>query len=72
MGMFKQRVRVFNSKKPELSFEEEFWVDSGALYFFRAGGLYRAYWGGAFRHTAADFRGWKAGKPTVGFLRFLD
>jgi len=32
--MFKQRVRVFNSKKPELSFEEEFWVDSGALYSF--------------------------------------
>ena len=32
--MFKQRVRVFNSKKAELSFEEEFWVDSGALYSF--------------------------------------
>lgn len=34
MGMFKQRVRVSNSKNPELSFEEEFWVDSGALYSF--------------------------------------
>jgi predicted aspartyl protease len=34
MGMFQQRVRVFNSKKPELSFEEEFWVDSGAVYSF--------------------------------------
>lgn len=32
--MFQQRVRVFNSKKPELSFEEEFWVDSGAVYSF--------------------------------------
>jgi hypothetical protein len=34
MGMFQQRVRVLNSKKPELSFEEEFWVDSGAVYSF--------------------------------------
>jgi hypothetical protein len=32
--MFKQRVRVSNSKNPELSFEEEFWVDSGALCSF--------------------------------------
>jgi len=32
--MFKQKARVFNSKKPELSFEEELWVDSGALYSF--------------------------------------
>ena len=32
MGMLKKRVRVSNSRKPELSFEEEFWVDTGALY----------------------------------------
>ncbi|MCY3018013.1 MAG: retroviral-like aspartic protease family protein [Planctomycetota bacterium] len=34
MGMFKKKARVANSKKPELSFEEEFWVDTGALYSF--------------------------------------
>ena len=34
MGMFKKRVTVSNSKKPELSFVEEFWVDTGALYSF--------------------------------------
>ena len=34
MGMLKKRVRVSNSKKPELCFEEEFWVDTGALYSF--------------------------------------
>ncbi len=34
MGMFKKRVKVSNSKKPELSFEEEFWIDTGALYSF--------------------------------------
>lgn len=34
MGMFKKRVRVSNSKKPELFFEEEFWIDTGALYSF--------------------------------------
>ena len=34
MGMIKKRVRVSNSKKPELSFEEEFWTDTGALYSF--------------------------------------
>ena len=34
MGMFKKKVRVSNSKKPEMFFEEEFWVDTGALYSF--------------------------------------
>jgi len=34
MGMFKKRVKVSNIKKPESVFEEEFWVDSGALYSF--------------------------------------
>jgi predicted aspartyl protease len=32
VGMLKKKVRVSNSKKPELFFEEEFWVDTGALY----------------------------------------
>ena len=32
MGMLKKKVRVANSKKPELFFDEEFWVDTGALY----------------------------------------
>ncbi|MHC4443553.1 MAG: hypothetical protein ACYTBZ_22255 [Planctomycetota bacterium] len=34
MGMFKKKVKVSNIKKPELSFEEEFWIDTGALYSF--------------------------------------
>ena len=34
MGMFKKKVKVSNIRKPELSFEEEFWVDTGALYSF--------------------------------------
>ena len=34
MGLLKKRVRLSNSKKPELFFEEEFWVDTGALYSF--------------------------------------
>lgn len=34
MGMFKKKVKVSNSKKPEQYFEEEFWVDTGALYSF--------------------------------------
>jgi predicted aspartyl protease len=34
MGMFKKRVKVSNIKRPELSFEEDFWVDTGALYSF--------------------------------------
>ncbi|MBI3195237.1 MAG: hypothetical protein HYZ34_12350 [Ignavibacteriae bacterium] len=32
--MFKKRVRVSNSSKQEEFFEEEFWVDTGALYSF--------------------------------------
>ncbi len=34
MGMFKKKVKVSNIRKPELSFEEEFWIDTGALYSF--------------------------------------
>lgn len=34
MGMFKKKVRVSNIKKPELFFEEEFWIDTGAIYSF--------------------------------------
>ena len=34
MGMFKKRAKVSNSKRPELFFEEEFWIDTGALYSF--------------------------------------
>lgn len=34
MGMFKKKVRVSNSKDPNQFFEEEFWVDTGALYSF--------------------------------------
>ena len=34
MGMMKKRVKVCNSKAPERSFEEQFWVDTGALYSF--------------------------------------
>ena len=34
MGMFKKKVRVSNSKEPDRCFEEEFWVDAGALYSF--------------------------------------
>ena len=34
MGLLKKRVRLSNSKNPELFFEEEFWVDTGALYSF--------------------------------------
>ena len=34
MGMFKQTVRVSNSKEPNRFFKEEFWVDTGALYSF--------------------------------------
>ena len=34
MGMFKKRVKVSNSKDPTQFFEEEFWVDTGALYSF--------------------------------------
>ena len=34
MGMFKKKVKVSNSKDPDRFFEEEFWVDTGALYSF--------------------------------------
>jgi len=34
MGMFKKKVRVSNINNPEQFFEEEFWVDTGALYSF--------------------------------------
>jgi predicted aspartyl protease len=34
VGIFKKKVRVANSKKPELFFDEEFWVDTGAIYSF--------------------------------------
>ncbi len=34
MGLFKKKVRVANSKSPDRFFEEEFWVDTGALYSF--------------------------------------
>lgn len=34
MGMFKKKVRVSNSRNPARFFEEEFWVDTGALYSF--------------------------------------
>lgn len=34
MGMLKKKARISNSKKPELFFEEEFWIDTGALYSF--------------------------------------
>jgi len=34
MGMFKKKVRVSNSKDHSQFFEEEFWVDTGALYSF--------------------------------------
>jgi predicted aspartyl protease len=34
MGMFKQTVRVSNSKEPDRFFKAEFWVDTGALYSF--------------------------------------
>jgi len=34
MGMFKKKVRVSNTKNPNQFFEEDFWVDSGALYSF--------------------------------------
>ena len=34
MGMFKKRIKVSNSRDPKQFFEEEFWVDTGALYSF--------------------------------------
>ncbi|MBI3735978.1 hypothetical protein HY256_05650 [Candidatus Sumerlaeota bacterium] len=32
--MFKKKIRISNSKDPSRPFEEEFWVDTGALYSF--------------------------------------
>lgn len=37
MGMFQVRVRVSNPADPARSFEELFWVDTGALYSFVPG-----------------------------------
>lgn len=34
MGMFKVHVKVANPEKPHFSFEEDFWVDTGAMYSF--------------------------------------
>ncbi len=34
MGMFQVRVKVANPADPERFFEEDFWVDTGALYSF--------------------------------------
>ncbi len=34
MGMFQVRVRVANPAQPQRCFEEQFWVDTGALYTF--------------------------------------
>lgn len=34
MGMFQVRVRVSNPGDPAKSFEEAFWVDTGAIYTF--------------------------------------
>ena len=34
MGMFTKKVTVSNAKDPELKFEHDFWIDTGALYSF--------------------------------------
>ena len=34
MGMFKVHVKVANPANPDLFFEEDFWVDTGAMYSF--------------------------------------
>lgn len=34
MGMFKKKVKISNSKDPARFFENEFWIDTGALYSF--------------------------------------
>lgn len=34
MGMFKVNVKVSNIKDQSLSFDKDFWVDTGALYSF--------------------------------------
>ena len=34
MGMFKKKIKISNSKNSNQFFEEDFWVDTGALYSF--------------------------------------
>mgnify|MGYP000719326185 CR=1 FL=1 len=34
MGLIKKKVKASNPKKPNLSFEHDFWIDTGALYSF--------------------------------------
>ena len=34
VGMFQVRVKIANPADPDRSFEEDFWVDTGALYTF--------------------------------------
>jgi len=34
MGMFKKHVRVSNSSDPTRFFEEDFWIDTGAMYSY--------------------------------------
>ena len=34
MGMMKARVKVANSREPDRFFEEDFWIDTRALYSF--------------------------------------
>jgi predicted aspartyl protease len=34
MGMFQVRVKLANPADPKRSFEEDFWVDTGAIYSF--------------------------------------
>ncbi len=34
MGMFKVLIKVSNPSNPEKFFEEDFWVDTGAMYTF--------------------------------------
>jgi len=37
MGMFQILVKIANPADPDQSFEEKFWVDTGALYSFAPG-----------------------------------
>ena len=37
MGMFKKKVKISNLKNPDLFFEHDFWIDTGALYSFIPG-----------------------------------
>ena len=34
MGMLKKKVKISNLNHPELFFEHDFWIDTGALYSF--------------------------------------